>query len=150
MWYNSVMVWLLRSPLHGIISENFMLITVTGKKTGKTYIAPVNYSREGDTLTIISRRERTWWRNLRGSSSVKLHLQGRDIDGVGTAIEEDAGITTQLDAHLQKNPQLAKYFSVSLDAGGQPKRDEVARAAKDRVIVQIKLGEKNGSKKIRS
>jgi hypothetical protein len=60
----------------------------------------------------------------------------------GTVFEDDTGVTSQLATYLQRNPQLAKYFSVSLDAGGQPKRDEVARAAKNRVIVQIKLGEK--------
>lgn len=142
MWYNAVMAWLLRSPLHGILSQNFLLLTVTGKKTGKAYMMPVNYSRQGNTLTIISRRDRTWWRNLRGGSPVKLCLQGCDVDGVGTAIEEDAGVTSQLAAYLQKNPQHAKYFSVAFDTNGQPQRDEIARATKDRVIVQIKLGEK--------
>ncbi len=140
MWYNSVMAWLLRSPMHGVISRNFMLVTVKGRKSGKPYTTPVNYSRNGDTLTVVSQRDRTWWRNLRGGRPVTVRLQGRDWSGSGTVTEDDAGVTSGLAAYLRQNPQLAKYFAVSLDPSGEPLRDDVARAAKNRVVVQIKLG----------
>lgn len=141
MWYNTLMMWLLRSPFHGIIDKDSMLVTVTGKKSGKAYTTPVNYSREQDMLTVISQRDRTWWRNLRGGRPVKIHLRGQDLSALGTAVEDDAGVTANLTTYLQKNPQLVKYFSVTLDSNGQPKTEEVAQSAKNRVIVQIKLGE---------
>ncbi len=140
MWYNAVMIWLLRSPLHGLISQSFMLVTVTGKKTGKAYTTPVNYSREGNMLTIVSQRNRTWWRNLRGGRPLTIHLQGQDLTASGIVIEDDAGVTSDLTSYLQKNPQVAKYFQVKLDATGQPECDDVARAAKNRVMVRIQLG----------
>ena len=34
---NDFMVWVLRSPFHGMLSNGMMLITITGRKTGKTY-----------------------------------------------------------------------------------------------------------------
>lgn len=139
MWYNAMMAWLLRSPMHGLISRNFMLVTVTGKKSGKPYTTPVNYSREGNMLTVISNRDRTWWRNLRGGSPLTICLQGRDLAAVGMVIEDDAGVTRDLAAYLQKNPQLAKYFSVSLDANGQLPSQQVAQAASTRVVIQIKI-----------
>ena len=141
MWYNDVMAWLLRSPMHGILDSSFMLVTVTGTKSGKAYTIPVNYSREGDTLTIVSLRNRTWWRNLRGGCPATICLQGKTMSGVGTVIEDDASVTANLAAYLNQNPQIAKYFQVTLDSNGQPKVDEVAQTAKNRVIVQIKLGE---------
>jgi riboflavin biosynthesis pyrimidine reductase len=63
------------------------------------------------------------------------------MSGVGTVIEDDASVTANLAAYLNQNPQIAKYFQVTLDSNGQPKVDEVAQTAKNRVIVQIKLGE---------
>lgn len=140
MWYNSVMAWLLRSPMHGLISKNFMLVTVTGSKSGKVYTTPVNYSREGNTLTVVSLRDRTWWRNLRGDRPVTIRLQGQDVSGIGTVVEEDAGVASDLATYLSQNPQLAKYFSVSLDAHGQPQRNDVAQAACTRVVIHITLG----------
>lgn len=140
MWYDSAMAWLLHSPMHGMLSKNFMLVTVAGRKSGKAYTTPVNYSREGNTLTVVSQRDRTWWRNLRGQRPVTLYLQGKNVPGSGTVIEEAAGVAQILADYLQKNPQLAKYFSVALDTSGQPQPDQVTRAAQDRVMIQIKLG----------
>lgn len=90
-------------------------------------------------LTVISNRDRTWWRNLRGGCPLTIHLQGRGFDAVGMVIEDDAGVTRDLADYLQKNPQLAKYFSVSLDTAGQPSSQDVAQAARTRVVVQVRL-----------
>lgn len=46
---NDFMAWVLRSPFHGMLSNGMMLITVTGRKTGKTYITPVGYYVEANT-----------------------------------------------------------------------------------------------------
>lgn len=42
---NPVVTWLLRSSLHGILSGSTLLITVTGRKSGRIYTIPVNYVR---------------------------------------------------------------------------------------------------------
>ena len=42
---NDFMAWVLRSPFHGMLSNGMMLITVTGRKTGKAYTTPVGYYR---------------------------------------------------------------------------------------------------------
>jgi deazaflavin-dependent oxidoreductase (nitroreductase family) len=135
------MKWLLRSPLHGLISNSFMLITFTGRKSGQTYTTPVNYVRDGDDLLVTSYRQRTWWRNLRGGAPVTVRVQGRDLEGVGEAITDDEGVAANLLAFLQKVPNRAKYFRVGLDANGQPNPEDVARSAQDRVVVRIRLAQ---------
>ncbi len=42
MWYNPIMMWLLRSPLHGMLSSSTMIITYTGRKSGKMFSTPDN------------------------------------------------------------------------------------------------------------
>ena len=140
MWYNSVIAWLLRSPMHGCISKSFMLVTVTGRISGKVFTTSVNYSREGNTLTVISQRDRSWWRNLRGAKPVTICLQGQNLPGTGTVIEDDAGVTSGLTTYFNKNPQLAKYFRVLLDTNGQPLSKDIALAARTRVVIEIELG----------
>ena len=44
--FNPFMVWLLRSPLHKLASKNTLLITFTGRKSGKKYTTPVNYASD--------------------------------------------------------------------------------------------------------
>ena len=68
--YNPIIILLLCSPLHSLIDKSMMLITLTGRKSGKKYTFPVSYVRDGDTLLMISQREHTWWKNLRVDGSI--------------------------------------------------------------------------------
>lgn len=140
MWYNTVMAWLLRSPLHGLISGSVVLVTVTGRKSGKTYTLPVNYVREGDVLHTTSYRSRTWWRNLRGGQPAALVLQGREVSAVGEVAETQEDVETALATLLRLAPQSRRFLKVSVDpATGAPNPAELARAAQDRVVVRWRL-----------
>jgi deazaflavin-dependent oxidoreductase (nitroreductase family) len=72
----NLMRWLLRSPLHRIISSMYMLISVTGRKTGKVYTTPVQYKQQGQELWVITSVDYQWWRNLHGGARVQLLLRG--------------------------------------------------------------------------
>ena len=41
---NNAMKFVLRSPVHGMVSKFTLLITFTGCKSGKTYTTPVSYT----------------------------------------------------------------------------------------------------------
>jgi hypothetical protein len=99
----------------------------------------VNYQREGDVFTTTSYRQRIWWRNLRGGTPVTLHVRGQDLPARSEVIENDAGVAGHLTADLQDAPKLARYFDVALRPDGQPRSEDVARAAKQRVIVKTIL-----------
>jgi deazaflavin-dependent oxidoreductase (nitroreductase family) len=142
MWYNSIIKPLLRSPLHGIMSTSTMLITYTGRKSGKTYSTPVNYVRDGNDLLVVSYRHRTWWRNLRGGAPVTVLLQGKVFHGTGEAYTAADEVTAGLQAYLERAPGWSKYFQVSLDDTGQPDPRDVARAVQDRVTVRVQLAER--------
>lgn len=131
--------FVLRSPFHKMLSGSFMLITVTGSKTGKAITTPVNYAAEGNTLWVASFRQRSWWRNLRGGRAVILKLRGQEVRGTGRAIEEKPEVEQALREYLQRLPQNAKYFDVSLDEQGQLNPADLKRAAQDRVMVEISI-----------
>jgi len=141
MWFNPIMVLILRSPLHGVLSKNTLLITYTGQKSGKTYTTPVNYVRFEDSLLITSYRRRTWWRNLRGGAPVTLRLQGKDLQATAEVYEDDENVAQYLATYLSKMPQVAKYFNVSLDERGEPNLVEVRQTAVERVIVCCQLAD---------
>ena len=58
--YNPLMLWLLRSPLHGVVSSMYMVVNFTGRKSGKAYSTPVEYWQDGDTLMFFTTRSRVW------------------------------------------------------------------------------------------
>ena len=139
MWYNQVMSWILRSPLHGLISGSIMLIRLTGRKSGQIYTTPVNYLNIDGALYTTSQRQRKWWRNLRGGAAVTLRLRGQDQPAFSQVFEEAQEIVPVLATMLQRNPQIARYYGVRLDAARQAPAEELHQAAEKLVIIRSEV-----------
>lgn len=139
MWFNPMMIWLLKSPLHFFISKGVMLVTVTGRKSGRVISTPTNYVHDGNTLWVISWRERTWWRNLRGGANVRVLLSGHSVEGRGQVVEEEKAVAQSLFDYYRKVPQFAKYVQINLDAAGLPIFADCERAAHKMVVVRIDM-----------
>jgi hypothetical protein len=76
---NRIMIPLLRSPLHFLVSDKIMLITFTGRKSGQVYTLPVEYRQEGNNLFVFTQKDRTWWKNFEGGAIVSLQLRGHEV-----------------------------------------------------------------------
>ena len=143
MWYNSIISWLLRSPLHGILSKNMLILSFTGRKSGKLYSTPVNYIRmvdeDGAYLLTTSLQTRNWWRNLRGGATVSVVLQGKTHQAQAVVFEEPAQVANYLTALFQVAPQYARYYQVSPDTNGIVSPEVVEQAAQERVIIRTML-----------
>src|SRR5215212_4309628 len=88
---NPFVSMILRSPLHRLLSSHVLLLTFTGRKTGKQFTISAGYTREGDTLTLFS--SKSWYKNLRGGGScVAMHLQGRGRTGRAEVIEDRTAV----------------------------------------------------------
>jgi deazaflavin-dependent oxidoreductase (nitroreductase family) len=136
---NPILAALLRSPFHAMADGSMMLISVTGRRTGKVYTTPVNYLRDGETLTVISMRERTWWRNVRGGAEVSLHLQGQARRGRATLAEDEMAVTKALGRLVAQAPPYARFLEVRMQPSGTAEPEDLARAARSRVVVSIQL-----------
>jgi len=135
---NDFMAWVLRSPFHGMLSNGMMLITVTGRKTGKTYTTPVGYYQEDGYLWIVTSRDRTWWRNLQGGAPVKLLLKHKPIDGIAETELDGRNVETCMFEYIRHIPQSAKPMGIRME-NKTPNSEDIARIAKDRLFVKIKL-----------
>ena len=136
--YNPLVVRLLRSPLHGAMSKSILLLTCTGRKSGRTYTTPVNYVRDGDALLAVGSREHSWWKNLRGGAAVTARVRGRDFEGEGEVFEGKAAEGGLLTV-LRTVPAFQRYWKVELYADGRPKDPEaLARAVRENVVVRVK------------
>jgi hypothetical protein len=88
---------LLRSPLHRLLSGRMTAITYTGRRSGRRITVPVEYERDGRILTVHSLPERQWWRNLSDGADVSVLLSGRDRHGVAYATRENGRVTVRIE-----------------------------------------------------
>ena len=134
---NDFMSWVLHSPLHGMLSNGMMLLTVTGRTTGKKFTFPVGYYREGEYLWVITSRDRTWWKNLRGGANVDLLLKRKPIIAFAKPELDEDAVEARMYEYLNHVPMAAKQLGVRLE-NGKPNAEDIGRTAKDRLFVKIK------------
>ncbi len=134
---NSAMRFILRSPMHGMVSNSILLITFTGRKSGKTYSTPVSYSQHDDEVVVFTHA--TWYKNLRSGTPVTLRIRGRDLQGLPEPIEDKQVIAAGLAAHLRQVPSDARYYGVTFDANEAPRAEEVAKAVQSVVMLRFRL-----------
>ena len=135
---NDFMAWILRSPLHGMLSNGMMLITITGRKTGKKYTTPVGYYIEGETMWVITGRERTWWKNLQGGAKVDLLLKCKPVQGFADTDLDEKSVEARMVEYLRHVPQAAKPMKIHVE-DGKPNQEDIANTAKERLFIKIKL-----------
>jgi hypothetical protein len=106
---------LLRSPLHGLVSGRIMLLTVTGRRSGRSFTVPVSYLRYGENILSFT-------------------------SGEWSARAESGGdaVVRALGAFLAEFPATAGRYGVGLGADGRPcPHDMEAAVEEGRAIMVI-------------
>lgn len=119
---NPFMKWLLRSRMHHSVSDKYMLIALTGRKSGRVYTIPVQYAQDGEQLCVVTSESYKWWKNLRGGAPVQALLRGMTYNGY-------AEITTDPQIISRRLERIYPGMSV----------EKRARFALGRVVITISL-----------
>ena len=115
---NRVVIGVLRSPLHRLLSGSTAVLRWTGRRSGRSFTTPVQYAPVGDGLVIlVGRPERkTWWRNFRQERDLEVLCRGewRAMTGLvvtGAAHPERLGPLLQ--AYVARFPRAARGLDES-------------------------------------
>jgi deazaflavin-dependent oxidoreductase (nitroreductase family) len=115
-----------------------MLITFTGRKSGKRYTTPVGYVRDGDVVICLTNAN--WWKNLRGGAQVALRIQGRTLEGHAEPIAQDkARVAQGIRKFLLQVPSWAGFYNVTMAEDGTPNEEQVLQAAEAAILISITL-----------
>ena len=88
---NPVMKALLRSPLHGLVSKNIALLHFRGRKSGRDFVTPLSYVRQGHSVWLLSAHSTRWWMNLREKGTpVSLEIARETLAGQAWPLPEVA------------------------------------------------------------
>jgi hypothetical protein len=137
---NPLMRVLLHSPLHWPLSRWFVILTWTGRRSGRRYSTPVSYVREDEVIWITTGDR--WWRSLIDGAPVAVRIAGRMRRGVGLPVA-DPGQSYVTHQRLFHAHRWFRWLSgIPGDRAGGPEPTALERAlAAGRVLVRIELGE---------
>lgn len=132
---NAVPTLLLRSPLHRAVSGRYLLLTFTGRKTGREYTTPVAYIQDGNRIIVST--DSAWARNVIGGRGVRTRVRGCDHSGVGQRVTDPAVRVPAMRA-LLAIPGYARAAGIER-IGGTITEEQIRHAAAVRTVIAIDL-----------
>jgi hypothetical protein len=137
---NVPMRTLLGLPFATPLSGRLMLISFTGRKTGKAYRQPISYVQQGNTL--LSPGGGKWKWNLSDRQPVRIRLRGRDVLARPELVKAPDEIERLLGVMTAANPTVSAFVGIPKGPDGRLDRDRLETAVRYGFrIVRWHLGE---------
>jgi hypothetical protein len=87
---NPLMKFILNSPLPGGLSKRVMVLSFTGRKSGKRYSTPVAYVWEEDRVIVVTYS--SWRNNFKEPAPVQMRIQGKSVSGTAVLVNDPVRI----------------------------------------------------------
>jgi deazaflavin-dependent oxidoreductase (nitroreductase family) len=127
-------------PFATPLSGNLMLISYTGRKTGKAYRQPVSYARDGEAL--LTPGGGRWTLNLAGGRPARIRLRGRDLPARAELVTDPAEAERLLAVITRENPRAARFIPIPRRPDGRLEPGALAAALRHGFsIVRWHLGQ---------
>ena len=97
-------------PFATPLSGNLMLISYTGRKSGKAYRQPVSYVRDGDVL--LTPGGGRWTLNLADGRPAHLRLGGSDAPARPELVTDPAEVERLFGVIAEKNPRATRFIPI--------------------------------------
>lgn len=136
---------ILRSSFHRVLSQNLLLLSFTGRRSGKRIRIPVGYTRVGDELTVFSTR--TWWKGLSGET-VSLILEGQRRTARAEPTADRETVVAEVLRYVSRYGARAAgtRIGVALDPAHPPTHDELLRGLPPLAVIHLTLDPVTGPK----
>ncbi|MFZ0015304.1 MAG: nitroreductase/quinone reductase family protein [Acidimicrobiia bacterium] len=136
-WANSLMKWALTTRgLQKMVGHDVALLTFAGRKSGDVYTVPVSYHREGETVTVVTKRARKWWHNFETPTNVEIRLAGVGYDGTAVAVDDEGAALDFMSEFLERRPVDAKAYGLAKE---EMTREKIARIIPHIVLIRITI-----------
>jgi hypothetical protein len=122
---------LLGSPLHGVLGDSFLVLHLTGRKTGRRYNIPVGYVDMEGRLAVVTVAR--WRVNLRGGADIKVTRHGH-LRPMHALLDEDpASVAVSYQAMIDRIGlrKAQRQLGISLPGGRAPTALELKDAARE-------------------
>jgi len=123
---NVPMRFVLGLPFATPLSRRLMLITFTGRKSGKTYRQPLSYVEQDGTL--LTPGGGTWKLNLAAGEPVRMRLRGRAVAARTEFVADPDEVERLLAVMSAANPRVRSFVGIPQDAAGRLDRDRLLTA----------------------
>jgi deazaflavin-dependent oxidoreductase (nitroreductase family) len=126
-----------------MLDGRLILITYTGRKSGKKHSLPVQYAESREQLIVVAgyHQHKKWWRNLLHRQTINIRYRGKWFEASAEAFDGDVEVIVPLlPDYLKRFPASARIRGLALDSNGNVENPEkLGEEAKKVVMVTIRM-----------
>ena len=111
-----VQIFLLRRGWMGKMDDFVMIITTTGRKSGKKYTTPIAYQRDGEHIIAVNPGNSNWLHNVAASGEAVLEIKRQVIPVSGVVVKEAQERQRIFDLYRQNPATFERLFKVPANA----------------------------------
>jgi len=122
-----------------ILGRIILLLTTTGRKSGKRRTTPLQYEEIDGILYLGSARgpKADWVRNIAADSHVEVRVKNRHFHGLGELITDPIRIADYLQTRLERHPRMVGAMMRVHDLPPAPSRTQLEELGKSLVVIAI-------------
>jgi deazaflavin-dependent oxidoreductase (nitroreductase family) len=109
-------VFLLRRGWMGKMGEFVMVITTTGRKSGKKFTTPIAYQRDGEHIIAINQGNSNWFQNVAASGEAVLEIQRQVMPVTGVVVRDEQERQRIFGLYRQNPATFERLFKVAANA----------------------------------
>jgi len=111
-----VQIFLLRRGWMGKMDDFVMVITTTGRKSGKQFTTPIAYQRDGENIIAVNPGNSNWLHNVVSSGEAILEIKRQVIPVTGAVVKDDQERQRIFDLYRQNPSTFERLFKVPANA----------------------------------
>jgi hypothetical protein len=123
----------LRLPFPTPFTKRIMLVSFTGRKTGKAYQQPLSYVQQGGTLLTPGGGK--WKLNLREDQPVRIRLLGHDVFARPEFVKGPDEVERLIGVMAAANPTVGTFVGIPKGPDGRLDRSRLESALKYGLVI---------------
>jgi len=130
--------------LGSIYGRLVLLLTTTGRKSGKPRVTPLQYEEIDGDIYIASARgtKSDWFRNAVANPEVRVRVRSRQFEGKAEPVTNPNRIADFLEIRLKRHPRMVGAIMRREGVSKNPDRVELEKYAAKRAMIIITPCEK--------
>ncbi|MGB7537865.1 MAG: nitroreductase family deazaflavin-dependent oxidoreductase [Anaerolineales bacterium] len=125
-----------------VIGRLVLLLTTTGRKSGKPRVVPLQYEEIDGKIYLGSSRgtDADWVRNIRANPKVDVRVKARRFSGTAEVVTDVKRNADFLEVRLERHPRMIGAMMKGEGLSGKPDRRALERYAAQIALVVITPG----------
>ena len=123
-----------------LVGRIILLLTTTGRKSGKKRVTPLQYEKIGDDYFVGAARglKADWLRNIQSNPQVEVRVGARQFEGQAEVVTDPCRFADFLEVRLARHPRMIGLMMEKVHhLPRRPARAQLEEMAKTEALVIV-------------